>query len=156
MNDFDEASAPDCLGHTGAEMHFLRELVRAAQTLIAAFSREVGMTGARLAVLRALAVSASTPLGTMEIARRLAVNAAAVTRQLQAMEADGLVERVSDGRDGRRSAAVLTVAGREAFALVHERGHAFEERLAALVGADDMAVATSVLTRAREALETAR
>jgi len=143
----------DELGHTGSEVHLMRELVRASQVVLAAFGRDVGMAGARLAVLRLLAVSEPGSMGTMELSRRLGVNAAAVTRQLQAMEAEGLVVRVGDGRDARRSAAALTDAGRECFRVLHERAHAFEQRIVAAVGAEEVAMATRVLGRVREAVE---
>ena len=142
------------LGHHGQESHFLRELVRASQVVLGAFAREVGMPGARLAVLRVVAVAEGEPLGTMEIARRLGVDSAAVTRHLQALEADGLVRREADKRDARRSGAVLAEAGREAFMAIHARAHAFEARLAEAVGAEAMAVAAQLLSRLREAVET--
>ncbi len=153
MDEQSAALRPEDLGHHGHESHFLRELVRASQVVLSAFAREVGMPGARLAVLRAVAVAEGEPLGTMEIARRLGVDSAAVTRQLQAMEADGLVRREPDGRDARRSGAVLTEAGREAFLAVHARAHEFEAKLADAVGAEAMAAAALVLGRVRGAVE---
>src|SRR5512137_2005549 len=86
--------------HTGDEPHLLREIVRAHQVLMAGFSREVGMPASRFALMRVLA---DGDAGVTDLARRLGVNAAAVTRQLQEMEAEGLVRRRADPGDGRRS-----------------------------------------------------
>ncbi|HEY3266533.1 MAG TPA: MarR family transcriptional regulator [Armatimonadota bacterium] len=133
--------------------HLIGEVMRASQALIAAFSREVGMPPARLAVLRLLAITHPDGLGTMEIARQLGVNAAAVTRLVQTLEAEGLIDRTPDPRDARRSALRLSNAGQAAFQTLHARVHAFEQALHAEFTAEEIAVATRVLTRLRTAIQ---
>ena len=74
------------LHHKGDESHLLKEIMRTHQALLNVFSREVGMPAARLSLMRILAIGHHEKLGIMQISRRLGIDAAAVTRQVQAME----------------------------------------------------------------------
>lgn len=139
--------------HTSDELHLLREIVRTHQTLMAGFSRKVGQPAARFALMRLLA-TAREPIGVMDLARSLGINAAAVTRQIKEMEAQGLVERLDDPLDGRRSRLSLSPQGTALFTTVHERGHALEKTFSAAVGVDKVRTAVEVLTQLREFLET--
>ncbi len=141
------------LHHGGDEPHLLREVMRVHNVLLNVFSRQVGMPASRLALMRLIAACDSEDIGIMEIARRLAVNAAAVTRLVKEMESEGLVDRIADARDGRRSYVRLSSEGFRVFEQIHERAHEFERELGALVSSEDMATAVRVLSRLREALE---
>lgn len=55
------------LRHTGDEPHLLREVMRTHQAVMHAFTREVGMPSARLALMRLLATCDTGELGIMEI-----------------------------------------------------------------------------------------
>ena len=134
--------------HTGEETHIVREVMRAHQAIVTTFGRSVGAPAARLVLMRLLAI-AEANLGTTDLARRLGVHPAAITRQLQDLERGGLVERCPDPRDGRRSAARLTPRGREAFREIHDRGHAFERELGASVSPDEVRTAVRVLAELR-------
>ena len=98
---------------TGDEPHLLREIMRTHQEVLNVFSRQVGMPGARLALMRFLAIRHPEPVGdhgdrsTTGHSMR-----AAVTRQVKVMESERLVERCADARDGRRSYVNLTADGR--------------------------------------------
>lgn len=144
------------LHHTGDEPHLFREIMRTHQAVLNVFSRQVGMPAARLALMRLLAIRHPEPVGIMEIARQLGINAAAVTRQVKEMENERLVERCADARDGRRSYVNLSPDGLKIFQQVHERGHAFEQALTTALGAEDIAAAVRVLVHVRAALETLR
>jgi DNA-binding MarR family transcriptional regulator len=141
------------LHHTGDEPHLLREIMRTQQALLNVFSRQVGMPGSRLALMRLLASCHPEAVGIMWIARQLGINAAAVTRQVKAMENERLVERCADARDARRSHVKLTAEGLRVFQQVHERAHAFERALSATVSAEDMTATVRVLAHVRAALE---
>jgi DNA-binding MarR family transcriptional regulator len=141
------------LHHEGDEPHLLREIMRAQQAVLHVFSRQVGMPAARLALMRLLASCHPEAVGIMWIARQLGINAAAVTRQVKAMENERLVERWADARDGRRSHVKLAADGLRIFQQVHERAHAFERALSATVSAEDMAATVRVLVHVRAALE---
>jgi DNA-binding MarR family transcriptional regulator len=141
------------LHHTGDEPHLLREIMRTQQAVLNVFSRQVGMPAARLALMRLLAACHPEAVGIMWIARQLGINAAAVTRQVKAMENGRLVERCGDARDGRRSHIKLTPDGLRVFQQLHERAHAFEQALSTAVSAEDMATTVRVLVHVRAALE---
>jgi DNA-binding MarR family transcriptional regulator len=140
------------LHHTGDEPHLLREIMRTQQAVLNVFSRQVGMPAARLALMRLLASCHPEAVGIMWIARQLGINAAAVTRQVKAMEGERLVERCADARDGRRSHVKLTTEGLRVFQQLHERAHAFEQGLSTAVSAADMATTVRVLAQVRAAL----
>ncbi|MHC1713305.1 MAG: MarR family winged helix-turn-helix transcriptional regulator [Solidesulfovibrio sp.] len=138
--------------HTGDELHLLREIFRTNQTLLAGFSRKVGQPASRFALMRLLA-TAREPVGVMDLARLLGINAAAVTRQVKEMETEGLVERQPAPRDGRRSFLNLSPQGLELFAVIHKRGHALESAFATAVGVDKIRAVVDVLTQLRGFLE---
>ena len=149
-NSASRDSAP--FRHGGDEPHLLREIVRTHQVLVNGFSRQVGVPASRFALMRLLA-KADEGIGVMALARALGVNAAAVTRQVQEMEREGLVERHADPNDGRRSSLSLSPKGIELFARVHDRGHQLERSLVSVIGAEEMAAATAVLSRLRRYIE---
>ena len=140
--------------HTGDESHLLREIMRTHQVLLSVFSRQVGMPASRLSLMRLLAISQPEGVGIMWIARQLGINAAAVTRQVKAMEEERLVERCADARDARRSYVKLTADGLKIFRELHDRAHTFERALGSTVSPEDMAAAIRVLGHVRAALET--
>jgi DNA-binding MarR family transcriptional regulator len=138
--------------HRGDEPHLFREVSRTYQVLVNGFSREFGMPASRFALMRLLAFSSGST-GVMDLARQLGVNAAAVTRQVQEMESEGLVRRRSDPKDGRRSYLTLSPKGRRLAVEIHERGHEMERALSSVLGAEEMALAATVLVRLRAFLE---
>ena len=119
---------------------------------MAGFSREIGMPASRLAVLRTLAVT-DGGAGVMDLARSLGVNAAAVTRQVQDLERDRLIQRRSDPKDGRRTRLSLSPKGQRIFEAIHERSHVLERSLSAVITADEMAAAVTVLSKLRAFLD---
>jgi MarR family transcriptional regulator for hemolysin len=138
--------------HGGNEPHLLREVIRTYQVLMTGFSREIGIPASRLAVLRSLAITEGGA-GVMDIARSLGINAAAVTRQIQDLERERLIQRRSDPKDGRRTHVSLSPKGRKLFEEIHERSHALERSLAAAISADEMATAATVLAKLRAFIE---
>jgi DNA-binding MarR family transcriptional regulator len=142
----------DSLPHRGDEPHLLREVFRTYQILMAGFARATGMPASRFALMRHLA-GADADTGISDLARRLEVNPAAVTRQVQDLEAEGLVLRRADPRDGRRSRVRLSPKGRKQFERIHERTHELEQALAGVLGADEMRRAAVVLTKLRAFVE---
>lgn len=138
------------------ETHLLREVMRTQQAVVAIFSRELGLPAARLAILRELAVSADADLGGSKLARRLGVDPAAVTRQLNEMEDSGLVRRRPDRRDGRRSVLSLSAKGVREFERIHVRVHEIERALAARVGEAEVRTAVRVLAAFRGVLDEVR
>jgi DNA-binding MarR family transcriptional regulator len=145
-------TSPKGLHHRGDEPHLLRDIVRTHQVLMAGFSRGVGMPAARFALMRLL-VGADRDVGIMDLARLLGINAAAVTRQIQAMEAEGLVRRRADPRDKRRHCLKLSPKGFRLFGRIHDRTHALERHLSAVIPAEEMAAAAQTLAKLRAIVE---
>jgi DNA-binding MarR family transcriptional regulator len=75
--------------------------------------RPHGLTFARYEVLMLLSFSRRGELPLGKIGARLQVNPASVTNAVDRLEAQGLVERVPNPRDGRGTLARLTDAGRD-------------------------------------------
>ena len=136
--------------------HLFQEIVRTHQVLIGAFSQEVGMSSARMGVLRQLDDSEDGSMGVVDLARSLGVTPAIVTRQVQELEAEGLLRRRNDSRDRRRSQLHLTARGRRAFARLHERAHGLQARVLDGLRDEEIATACRVLRSLRTAIETQR
>jgi DNA-binding MarR family transcriptional regulator len=143
---------PKGLPHRGDEPHLLRDIVRTHQMLMAGLSRHTGMPPARFALMRLLA-TAERDIGVMDLARQLGVNAAAVTRQVQEMEAARLVLRRPDSSDKRRHGLTLSPKGLRAFRQIHDRTHALEQHLSAVISAEEMAAACQTLAKLRTFVE---
>jgi DNA-binding MarR family transcriptional regulator len=137
------------LSHSGCESHLLREVIQTYQVLMAAFSRAVGTSAARVPLLRLLAVAGDEGAGTAALARALGVDPAGVTRSLAALVASGLAERRPHATDGRRAPFVLTPQGRTWFEEFHERMHRFEAEVCAGASPDDVRTAVEVLAAIR-------
>jgi DNA-binding MarR family transcriptional regulator len=137
------------LSHAGGESHLLRDVIQTYQVLMAAFTRAVGTSAARVPLLRLLAVAGEEGAGTAALARALGVDPAGVTRALAALVADGLAERRPHASDGRRALFVLTPHGRAWFEDFHERMHRFEARVCAGVSTDDLRTTVEALAAIR-------
>lgn len=145
-------SGIDGLRHRGDEPHLIREVLRTYQLLMDRFSHLTGVSASRFALMRALVLSESD-IGITKLARRLGINPAAVTRQVQELEAERLVKRRADTKDGRRSYVTLSAQGRQMFEEIHERAHELEWSLSSALGAQKMAAAATTLADLRRFLE---
>jgi len=132
--------------------HLFRDIVRTHQVLIGTFSREVGMSAARMGLLRQLADNGCGSLGAADLARALGVTPAIVTRQVQELEADGLLCRRNVPRDKRRSQLSLTSRGRRALAQLHERAHRLQTEVLNGLSDEQIATACHVLSTVRAAI----
>ncbi len=145
-------AALDAFLHRGDEPHLLREVLRTYQVLMSGFGRATGMPASRFLLMRLLA-AAEAGVGVTDLARQLGINAAAVTRQVQELEREGLILRRADQRDGRRSYVSLSAKGRRVCEAIHERTHELEGALAAAIGAEELRAAAAVLTKLRAFVE---
>ena len=97
---------------------------------------EVGLSLAKLAALHQLSrAGESLPLG--QLAERLACVKSNVTQLVDRLEADGFVSRAGDPNDRRSRLAVLTAAGRKAYAKGSEIQHQAEKELFAVLSAEE-------------------
>jgi DNA-binding MarR family transcriptional regulator len=143
------------LRHRGDEPHLLREVFRTYQVLMSSLARQTGMPASRFALMRLLALSESD-IGLADLARQLGINPAAVTRQVQELEAEHLLKRRADPKDGRRSYIMLSSKGRKTFEEIHARTHELETSLSSALGTEQMAAAATTLANLRTFLERLR
>lgn len=140
--------------HKDGEPHLIFEIMRTYHALINVMPRKMGMPFSRLTLLRVLSLAFPGGMGILEIARRLHINGAAVTRQIKEMEGLGLVERMPDEHDGRRCHVKLTPEGRNLFEQIHEKQHEFERYFASgELTPEEVQTAARVLFRLRSVLE---
>lgn len=91
-------------------------VMRVQQQLLLQFDAIVGSHGLTFARYEALVLLTFSSTGTLPmstIGERLMVHPTSVTNTVQRLEAQGLVERRPNPRDGRGTLAVITTAGRE-------------------------------------------
>jgi DNA-binding MarR family transcriptional regulator len=136
------ASAP----RTVAPVTDLAPRLRAAVTRLNRRLRSSSLGGvspaqaSALAMIERLGAPALNELATAE-----QVRPPSMTRIVDALERDGLVQRRVDDEDRRCQRVTLTAAGRKALATIRVRKTAFlEERLAELTD-DDLAAVTNAL-----------
>src|SRR3954464_1108249 len=97
---------------------------------------EIGLSLAKLAALHHLTrAGESLPLG--QLAERLGCVKSNVTQLIDRLEADGLVSRAADPNDRRSRLAVLTAAGRKAYAKGSEIQAQTEKELFSALSADE-------------------
>src|SRR5476651_1584363 len=106
------------------------------ETRVEAKLSEVGLSLAKLAALHHLTEAGeSLPLG--QLAERLSCVKSNVTQLVDRLEADGLVSRTGDPNDRRSRLAVLTDAGRTAYAKGSEIQVQVERELFGVLTADE-------------------
>ncbi|HMQ33293.1 MAG TPA: MarR family transcriptional regulator [Chloroflexaceae bacterium] len=95
---------------------------------------------------------AADGISQSQLVERLCVEPPTVTRMLQRIEADGLVERRPDREDARISRVYLTTKGRALEAEVVAAWAAVEARATAGLSADEQALLRRLLNHMRENL----
>lgn len=132
-------------GRNEDELHILRRIMIANREIFSGMSHLAGVPATRIGVMRCVAVAGDRGTGIMEIARSLGLDAAAVTRQVTALEKLGLVRRTEVESDKRRVAIHLTEPGEREFRRVHERVHEVEKAILASLPVEDVQAAVRVL-----------
>ena len=90
--------------------------------------RAIGQSSARMEALAAIINSRSLS-AQVDIARRLRIEGPTMTRMLDTLEKDGLVERLADPADRRTKQLRLTGAGEKALAAIFEIADEMRDRL---------------------------
>src|SRR5690606_36388815 len=120
-------------GRSTREIRLTIHLVLAARrwrSLLDERLRQVGQSAARMEALAAIINSPSLS-AQVDIARRLRIEGPTMTRMLDALEADGLVERLPDPGDRRTKQLRVTPAGEAALAEIFEIVDELRSRLLA-------------------------
>jgi DNA-binding MarR family transcriptional regulator len=107
---------------------------------------EVGLSMAKLAALHQLSQTGDAlPLG--QLAERLSCVKSNVTQLVDRLEADGLVSRAADPNDRRSRLAVLTEAGRKAYARGADVQQRTERELFGSLSSDESAQLERLLAK---------
>ncbi len=102
----------------------LRRTATAFQTMAEAYTREYGLSPAKVVIVMALAATDGHTLAQAVIGRELSVSLGNLTALIASLERDGIVRRRADRHDGRVTLVSLTAAGTalvDRFAPAHYR-----------------------------------
>jgi MarR family transcriptional regulator for hemolysin len=129
-------------------------LARTARDVGAAFEAELAAAGGSTATWQLLLLLHSERWGTQrQLAEALGIRGATLTHHLSRMEADGLVERHRDPDNRRVQVVGLTAAGERLFEQLRSVALAFDERLRAALGGEQLSQLADGLERLRAAVE---
>lgn len=124
------------------------QLTRAAKDVARAFDDMLTSSGGSLPVWLILLSHQSLQLGNQrELAEMIGITEATLTHHLNAMEADGLLTRRRDPTNRRHHIVELTGQGEAMFERLRDAALAFDRRLRAGIGADDLATLRLLLAR---------
>jgi len=133
--------------------HLFREIMLTGRELIKIFSSLVGLPASQLTLLRIMAISHPRTWGVIELAQELAINPAAVTRRVTALEKLGYILKETDQQDNRRFNLRLTDFGRKAFERLHLRSHHLENELTETLTIKQIETARQVLLHLRNGMQ---
>jgi MarR family transcriptional regulator, transcriptional regulator for hemolysin len=124
------------------------QLANTAKTVSRAFNAALAEAGGSLPIWLVLTALRGEQWRTqLELARSLGIEGPTLTRHLDGMERAGLVERRRDPSDRRAVQVELTDAGRELHTRLRTYVIAFDERLRAGLGADELGDLRTILTK---------
>jgi DNA-binding MarR family transcriptional regulator len=126
-----------------------RDMGFAYWALVKAAERHIGLPRARARLLGHAAM-AGGEISQAELQKQMAIDGAAVTRQVKLLEAEGLVTRRHDPADNRVTLVMVTAAGRQKLQDVAARAHTFASTCMTGIDPKDAETVTRVLARMRE------
>lgn len=106
-------------------LRFIQQLGRSYRAFVAGFEAHTGQSMARWRIL--VLLERNGEMSQKQLVRELAIDPAALTRQLKALEQTGMVARHSDLQDARLTNVALTDAGRLAVASTITRRNEYIE-----------------------------
>jgi MarR family transcriptional regulator for hemolysin len=150
MNNLSESSSLAERGiPEGTEgIYLLLEAARNLQARLESALEEVGLSGAKYVALEHL-VREGEPIALGDLAGRLNCVRSNITQLVDRLEADGLVQRVSDPGDRRAVRARVTSLGAERYTAGAEAIRRVQTELADRVAPEDRAVFHRVLSALR-------
>ncbi len=114
--------------------------------------RAIGQSSARMEALAAI-MNSPWPSAQVDIAKRLRIEGPTMTRMLDTLEADGLVERLPDPTDRRSKQLRLTPAGENALEEIFAVADDLRERLLRGIAPDKMEELNALLVMLTERLD---
>ena len=102
-------SGPAAADLSAEVLHLLRQIMRLFDLRSKRLSKQFGLTGPQLVVLRELAGTRGVPIG--ELARNVSLSQATITDIADRLERRGLVRRIRSDRDRRRVTLEITEQG---------------------------------------------
>lgn len=133
----------------GTDTHLLNfQIGSAYRALIIGFERVVGITIARFRVLHAF--GDAPEVSQAQLQRQLGLDAASITRQVKALETEGLVVRRADPSDNRFTLVALTDTGRAAVDALLPMAEAYGTRLQEGCDPREIAIAAQLLDVIRQ------
>jgi MarR family transcriptional regulator for hemolysin len=124
------------------------QLANTAKTVSRAFNAALAEAGGSLPIWLILTSLRGEQWRTqLQLARSLGIEGPTLTRHLDGMERAGLVERRRDPNDRRAVQVELTDAGRQLHDRLRTNVIAFDERLRAGLGAEELDALRAVLAR---------
>lgn len=114
--------------------------------------RQIGQSTARLEAMAAI-LNSATPSAQVDIARRLRIEGPTMTRMLDTLEKDGLVQRLPDPNDRRSKQLRVTPAGEKALEEIFAISDVLRARLLADVSGDRIDEANGFLMMLIERLD---
>lgn len=130
------------------ERQLLQQIGRTGRAMYAAFEAQVGHALPRWRVLQALRAHGEAT--QKQLAQRLLMDPGALTRQMKALEAEGLVTRRSPAEDNRLTSVALTAAGLRLVDAAEPARRAFARKALKGVPADRIDAALDLLTLLEE------
>jgi len=128
-----------------------RAVTLTAKQVSRAFTDELARAGGSLPVwLIVLALKQRRWRAQQELAAAVGIEGPTLTHHLDGLEKAGLIERTRDPGDRRAVRVELTAAGEELFERLGSAAAAFDRRLRAGLGDDELDVCRRVLARLRE------
>ncbi len=153
-------AAPDASGPTPrskkslrAWLHLMKCAKRVEQEMSARFRTAHASSMARFDVLAHLALAGGTGTSTSDLASRLLASRGNITRLLDRMEEDGLVERRPNARDRRISDIYLSARGRALFQSMAPDHERWSDEVFGILSDTEMDTLVALLTRIRQRLE---
>lgn len=129
-------------------LRFMQQIGRSYRALVAGFEAHTGLSVARWRIL--VLLDTHGELSQKVLAQHLAIDPAALTRQLKALEAEGWVARSRDAHDARLTNVLLTDAGRAAVRATMVRRNEFFELALGPISADELDALTDTLVKLEE------
>ena len=139
----------DCQGHSA--MLAMIRIVRSFTEATTQMARDHDLNLPRLEVL--LCLSDGEGISQQELSERLLVTKGNVCMTLQAMEAEGLVERRTDAADQRAHRLYLTNAGRQRLARTRPALEALMARMLGLLSPDEQRTLRRLLGRIEQTFD---